>query len=328
MMDRRKFLSVGTIVVTAAPLAAWAQSASTPLIGFINSVSPEGGAFLAAAFRQGLAETGYVVGQNVTIEYRWAEEHYDRLTAMAQELVKRRVALIAVGGGGGARLAAKAATATIPIVFVTGGDPVSEGLVTSLSRPGANITGVAVPTRALDAKRLELLNQLVPSPVAIVFLVNPRNEGHERQVHDVQAAARTMGRKIYVVNATSEREIDNAFAGLSSSHAGGLVVGADPLFNNQRLKLVELAARQRIPAIFEWRDFVTAGGLISYGSNIADGYREMGVYAGRILKGARPAELPVLQASKFELVINAKTAKALGITIPQPLLLRADEVLQ
>jgi ABC-type uncharacterized transport system substrate-binding protein len=327
-MRRRKFVCVATTLVAAGPLAAFAQPASMPVIGFINSVSPEGGAYLAAAFRQGLEETGYVVGRNVTIEYLWAEGHHDRLATMANDLVQRHVALIAVGGGGGARLAAKAATATIPIVFVTGSDPEKEGVVTSLSRPGGNITGVAIPTTALDAKRLELLNQLVPSSVVIAVLVNPTGAGYETQVRDLHAAARKMDRKIHVLNAASEREIDAAFASLSQLHAGGLLVGAEPLFNNQRQKLVELTARQRIPAVFEWREFVAAGGLMSYGSNIANGYREMGVYAGRVLKGAKPADLPVLQATKYELVINMTTAKSLGLTIPQSLLLRADELIQ
>jgi len=294
----------------------------------MSSISPEGGAYLAAAFRKGLEEAGYIDGRSVAIEYRWADEHYDRLPAMANEFVQRHVALIAVGGGGGARLAAKAATATIPIVFMTGGDPLKEGLVTSLSRPGGNITGVAVPTITLDAKRLELLNQVAASSTTIAVLLNPMGAGYQTQLKDLQAAAHTMGRRIQVLNASSEREIDAAFARLSQSHAGGLLVGAEPLFNSQRLKLVDLTARQRIPAVFEWREFVAAGGLMSYGSNVANGYREMGVYAGRILRGARPGELPVLQASKFELVINLKTAKALGMTIPQSLLLRADEVIQ
>ena len=327
-MDRRVFICRVAGGLLAASLGARAQNSPIPVIGFINSISPEGGAYLAAAFRQGLEETGYVDGRSVAIEYRWAEGHHDRLPAMANELVQRRVALIAVGGGGGARPAAKAATATIPIVFVTGGDPVKEGIVASLNRPGGNITGVAVPTTVLDAKRLELLNQLVPSSVAIAVLVNPTTGGYETHVKDLHAAARTMGRKIHVLNASSEREIDVAFASLSQLRAGGLLVGADPLFNSQRRQLVELTARQRIPAIFEWSEFVAAGGLMSYGSNIANGYREMGVYAGRILKGAKPADLPVLQAAKFELVVNMKTAKALGLTIPQSLLLRADEVIQ
>jgi len=328
VMDRRDFIRTVAAGLLGVPFGARAQNSSIPVIGFINSISPEGGAYLAAAFRQGLEETGYIDGQSVMIEYRWAEGHHDRLPAMANELVQRRVALIAVGGGGGARPAAKAATATIPIVFVTGGDPVKEGIVASLSRPGGNITGVTVPTTVLDTKRLELLNQLVPSSVVIVVLLNPTTAGYETHLKDMRAVARAMGRKIDVLNAVSEREIDAAFASLSKLRAGGLLVGADPLFNNQRRQLVELTARQRIPAIFEWREFVVAGGLMSYGSNIANGYREMGVYAGRILKGTKPAELPILQPTKYELVINMKTAKALGLTIPQSLLVRADEVIQ
>jgi putative ABC transport system substrate-binding protein len=327
-MDRRRFLGRVAGGLLAVPFGSRAQNPSLPVIGFLNSASADGFAYLVAAFRQGLKETGHVDGQNVAIEYRWAEGHLDRLPAMAGELVQRRVALIAAGGNRRARLAAKAATATIPIVFVTGGDPVKEGLVASLSRPGGNITGVTVPTNVLDVKRLELLNQVVPPAAAIAILVNPANGYIEAQLKDLRAAAGTMGRKIHILNATSEREIDAGFASLAPLRAGGLVVAADPLFNSWRAQLVELAARHRIPAIFEWREFAAAGGLMSYGSNIANGYREMGVYAGRILKGAKPADLPVLQAANFELVVNLNTAKALGIVIPQSLLLRADEVIR
>ena len=327
-MDRRGFIGSVAGGLLAVPLGSRAQKSSLPVIGFLHSASADGFAYLVAAFRQGLKETGHVDGQNVEIEYRWAEEHLEQLPAMAGELVQRRVALIAAGGNRRARLAAKAATATIPIVFVTGGDPVKEGLVASLSRPGGNITGVTVPTSILDVKRLELLNQAVPPGATIAILVNPANGYIEAQLKDLHAAAGTMGRKIRILKATSEREIDTAFASLGQLRAGGLVVAADPLFNSWRAQLVELAARHRIPAIFEWREFAAAGGLMSYGSNIANGYREMGVYAGRILKGAKPADLPVLQAAKFELVVNLNTAKALGIAIPQSLLLRADEVIQ
>ena len=321
------FIGRGAVGLLAVPLRVRAQNSSMPVIGWINSVSADGGAYLAAAFRRGLEESGFVDGQNVAIEYRWAEGNRERIPAIANELVQRRVALIAVGGGGGARRAAKAATTTIPVVFVTGGDPLTEGLVTSLSRPGGNVTGVAVPTTDLDSKRLEFLNQMVPSASVIAVLVNTANVGG-KQTKDLQAAARTLKRKIHVLNAASEREIDTAFASLAQLRAGGILVGADPLFNGQRRQIVELAARQRIPAIYEWREFVAAGGLMSYGSNIANGYREMGIYAGKILKGARPGELPILQASKFELVVNLKTAKAQGITIPQSVLLRADEVIR
>ena len=327
-MDRRGFIGSVAGGLLAVALGSRAQNPSLPVIGFLHSASADGFAYLVAAFRQGLKEAGHVEGQHVEIEYRWAEGHLEQLPAMAGELVQRRVALIAAGGNQRARLAAKAATATIPIVFVTGGDPVKEGLVASLSRPGGNITGVTVPTSILDVKRLELLNQAVPPAAAIAILVNPANGYIEAQLKDLHAAAGTMGRKIRILKATSEREIDTAFASLGQLRAGGLVVAADPLFNSRRAQLVELAARHRTPAIFEWREFAAAGGLMSYGSNIVNGYREMGVYAGRILKGAKPADLPVLQAAKFELVVNLNTAKALGIAIPQSLLLRADEVIQ
>jgi len=299
-----------------------------PVIGFLNGGSPAGSAYLATAFRQGLKETGYVEGQNVAIEFRWTEGHLDRPPMMVAQLVQRPVALIAVGGGSAVRLAAKAATATIPIVFVTGGDPITEGLVTNLGRPTGNITGVTVPTTTLNAKRLELLNQLVPAGETIAVLANPAISWTEGRARDVQSAARTMRRKINVVNASSERDIDEAFAGLAALRARALLVSADPLFNSRLRQLVDLTQRYRVPAIFEWREFVTAGGLMSYGSDIANGYREAAVYAGRILSGTRPAELPVLQATKFEFVVNLTTAKTLGLTIPQNMLIRADEVIQ
>ena len=299
-----------------------------PVIGFLNGGSPAGSAYLAAAFRQGLKEAGHVDGQNVAIEYRWAEGHRDRSQAMARELIRRPVALLAVGGGSAVRLAAKAATSTIPIVFVTGADPIAEGLVTNLARPTGNITGVAVPTTSLNAKRLELLNQLIPPGETIAVLANPAISWTDARATEVRSAADGMGRRIHVVNASSEREIDAAFASLAKAGARALLVSADPMFNSRLEQLVELTRRHRTIAIFEWREFVTAGGLLSYGSDIANGYREAGAYAGRILSGAKPSELPVLQASKFEFVVNSNTAKALGITIPQALLIRADEVIR
>jgi putative ABC transport system substrate-binding protein len=328
VVDRRAFIGALAGASLAAPFASRAQKSVAPVIGFLNGGSPVGSAHLAAAFRQGLKEIGYVEGQNVEIEIRWTEGRRDRSQTMVAELIRHPVALIAVGGGSDVRLAAKAATATIPIVFVTGSDPITEGLVANLGRPKGNVTGVTVPTTSLNAKRLELLNQLVPSGETIAVLANPAISWKEAQATDLQSAADAMRRKISIVNASSEREIGAAFASLATSGARALLVSADPLFNSRLRQLVELTQRHRVPAIFEWREFATAGGLMSYGSDIANGYREAGVYAGRILKGARPSELPVLQATKFEFVINLKTAKALGLTIPQSLRLRADEVIQ
>ena len=259
---------------------------------------------------------------------RWTEGHGERASTIVAEFVRLPVALIAAGGGGPVRHAAKAATATIPIVFVTGSDPVSEGLVNNLARPTGNITGITVPTTSLNAKRLEILNQLVPRGDAIAVLANPGMSWTDARAKDMQAAARAMGRKIHVVNASREREIDSALESVVALRVGALLVSADPLFNSRLDQLVDLTRRYRLPAIFEWREFATAGGLMSYGSDIANGYREAGVYAGRILNGAKPSELPVVQATKFEFVINLATAKTLGVTIPQALLIRADDVIQ
>jgi putative ABC transport system substrate-binding protein len=327
-MNRRNFIVNAAGSILAVPFASQAQKSAVPVIGFINGGSPAGSAYLAVAFREGLKAAGYVDGQNVAIELRWADGQRDLSSSMVAELVRRPVALIAVGGGSTVRLAAKAATATIPIVFVTGADPITEGLVANLGRPTGNITGVTVPTTSLNAKRLELLNQLVPSGETIAVLANPAISWSEARATDVRSAARTMNRRIHVLNASNEREIDAAFASLATVRARALLVSADPLFNSRLRQLVDLTQRHRIPSIFEWREFAMAGGLMSYGSDIANGYREAGVYAGRILNGTRPSQLPVLQATKFEFVINMHTAKALGLTIPQPLLIRADEVIQ
>jgi len=327
IMDRRTFISSVAGGLLAVSPASRAQKSTMPVIGFLHGESPEGYAHHGAAFRQGLTETGYVEGENVVIEYRWAEGHNDRLPAMAAELVQRHVALIAVGGGRAARLAAKAATTAIPVVFMSAGDPLNERLVTSLNRPGGNITGVMVPSVVLDSKRLELLNELVPSGEVIAVLTNRAGSGTEAHLKDLRGAARTMGREIQVLNATSEREIDAAFISFAPLGVRGLLVSADPLFNRRRQQLVEFTLRHRVPAISEWREFAEGGGLMSYGSDLRNGYREMGVWAGRILKGANPAELPVLQATKFELVINLKTARSLGLTMPQSLLRRADDTI-
>jgi len=325
-MDRRAF--IGRVAgVLAAPLAARAQQKAMPVIGFLHSGSPGPSAPVVAGFRQGLNETGYVEGQNLAIEYRWAEFRDDRLPAMAADLVSRKVDAILTGGFPSAR-AAKAATSTIPIVFTYGGDPVGDGLVSSLARPGGNVTGFTNVTADLTSKRFALVSELVPRARVIALLVNPNSSGAKRTMLDAQEAARAKGVQLSIIKASAEDEFETAFASLVQLHAGALVVGNNPFFNSRREQLVALASRHAVPAIYEWREFVASGGLISYGTSLAGMYRQAGIYAGKILKGAKPADLPVQQPTKFELVVNLKTAKALGLTIPQSLLLRADEVIQ
>jgi ABC-type uncharacterized transport system substrate-binding protein len=326
-VKRRAFI---TLLGGAAAwsLGAQAQQAAVPVVGFLHGASADGAAYQITAFRQGLNQIGYVEGRNVTIEYRWAEGHYDRLPALAADLVAHPLAVIATAGGITSVLAAKAVTKAIPIVFLTGDDPVKFGLVASLNRPGGNLTGVSFLSPALEAKRVELLRQLVPTATTIAVLVNPSSPGAEARLEDVREAARLLGQQVRIVNARSEGDFEAAFAGLVQLGAGALIVVSDPLFNNHRDELTALTARRAIPAIYFDREFALAGGLMSYGTNIADAYRQLGVYAGRILKGEKPADLPVVQPIKFELVINLRTAKALGLNIPDKLIALADEVIE
>ena len=299
-----------------------------PVVGFLSARTAASGAHMAAAFRQGLSESGYVEGQNLRIEYRWAEGHYDLLGALADDLVRRQVAVIGALSGTPAALAAKAATTTIPIVFGNGGDPLKSGLVASLSRPKGNMTGVTFYTVELAGKRLEFLRELAPTATVIGFLVNPNNPAEVPETKDAEAAARALGVRLQVLNTTSERDIDAAFTALLERRAGALVVGSDPLFLRFSDKLVELAARHAMPAIYNVREFPEAGGLMSYGSRQSDAYHQAGIYVGKILQGTKPADLPVMQPTKFEFVVNLKTAKALGLTVSPSLLARTDEVIE
>ena len=310
------------------PLTARAQQSGMPVIGFLNSASPGPWAPFVAAFHQGLNEAGYVEGRNVAVEYRWAEGHYDRLPALVADLVRRQVAVIVATGGAYPILAVKKATSKIPVVFSTGGDPVKLGLVASLNRPGGNATGVNLFTSVMEGKRLGILHELVATAALIAVLVNSNNPNTESQVKDVQEGARTLGVQVHILHASSEREIDAAFAASTQLRAGALLVGADPFFNSQRDRLVALAASHKLPALYEFREFALAGGLASYGTDLEEGYRQVGLYTGRILKGEKPADLPVVQSTKFKFVINLKTAKGLGLDVPPGLSARADEVIE
>jgi putative ABC transport system substrate-binding protein len=326
-IERRKFLA--TLGGAAAwPLAARAQQPPMPVIGFLNQASADGYRPMVAAFRQGLQEIGYVEGQNVAIEYRWAEGRRDRLPAMVADLVQRQVTVIAATTTPAA-LAAKAATTTIPIVFEVGGDPVRLGLVANLNRPGGNVTGVTQLSSVVAPKRLELLHELVPTARVVAFLVNPADPAvAEQQVRDSQAAAHTLGLNLHVLNASTESDFDGVFVNVIQLRAGGLVIAGHAFFTARSEQLAALALRHAVPTVYTSRRFVAAGGLMSYGGSITDSYRLAGVYTGRILKGEKPADLPVQQGTKVELYINLKTAKALGITVPLPLSGRADEVIE
>jgi putative ABC transport system substrate-binding protein len=327
MIDRREFIALFGGAAAVLPSAVRAQQAM-PVVGFINSASPKSYARPMAAFLKGLSETGYVEGRNVVIEYRWAEDRIDRLPVMAADLVHRQVAVIAATSTQAA-LAAKAATATTPIVFELAGDPVKHGLVASLGRPGGNVTGVTQLNVEVAPKRLELLHELLPTATVVALLVNPANPAlADPATRELQAAARTFGLQLHVLNASTEREFDAVFANLIQLRAAGLVIVSDPFFTGRSEQLAALAARHAVPTIYSWREFAAAGGLVSYGSDVTDAYRLAGVYTGRILQGAKPADLPIQQATKVELIINLKTAKTLGIRVPLSLLGRADEVIE
>jgi putative ABC transport system substrate-binding protein len=309
-------------------MSASAQQPAMPVIGCLNSAAAEPIAHLLAAFRLGLGETGYIEGQNVAIEYRLAEGQYDRLPPLAADLVQRGVSVIAVGGGTVSALAARAATATIPIVFISDSDPVKIGLVASINRPGSNVTGIHQLTAGLEAKRVGLLHELVPAATTIAVLVNPNYPDAEAQTKEVQEAARTLGLLLHILKASSESDFDAVFATIIEQRAGALLIASDPFLFSQRTKLVALTARHAVPAIYQFQECAAIGGLMSYGTRITDSYHQVGVYTGRILKGAKPADLPVVQSAKFEFVINLKTAKSLGMTIAPTLLAQADDVIE
>jgi putative tryptophan/tyrosine transport system substrate-binding protein len=326
-MRRRELLLAISVAAITRSRALRAQQKAMPVIGYLRFSRGPNTPFLAA-FHQGLSETGYVEGRNVAFEYRWAEGRYDRLRALFADLVDRKVDVIMAGGGTTGALAAKSATATIPIIFIQGGDAVELGLVASLARPGGNLTGVSIQVSELMPKRFDLLFELVPQAGVIALLINPNSPSAERITRGVREAARGKGVRLLVLKAGTEGEIETALGSLVRQHVGGLVVGADPFFNTRREQLVALASRHAVPAIYEWREFAAAGGLISYGPSLTGIYRQAGIYVGKILNGAEPGDLPVQQPTKFELVINLKTAKALGLAVPPSILARADAVIE
>jgi putative ABC transport system substrate-binding protein len=324
---RREFI-VALGGAAAWPVVARAQQMAMPVVGFFSSRAPEDSDYLVAAFRRGLAEQGYVEGQNIKVEYLWARGHWDRLPALAAELVRRNVAVLVAAGGEPAAFAARAATTSIPIVFGTGGDPVKLGIATSLSQPGANATGTVLMTTDLEDKRLGILHELVPNVELVAVLVNPQRPLAEATVNDVEAAMRKLGLRFEVFRASNEPELSAVLDATIERRAGALLVTADPFFDTQRARILSVAAEHRLPAVYQFREYALAGGLMSYGPSIADNYRQFGLYTGRILKGEKPADLPIVRSTKFELVINLKTARALGLTVPPALLAIADEVIE
>jgi putative ABC transport system substrate-binding protein len=327
-MRRREFITISAGVAGMWMLDARAQQSAVPVIGFLSSASPKAYAGRVAGFRKGLNESGYIDDQNVAIEFRWAQGQYDRLPEFAADLVQRKVAVIVSSGGDVAALSAKAATSSIPIVTVSGSDPVKAGLVASFNRPGGNVTGASFVATELETKRLEILHDVVPTAAVIGVLINPTNPAAESRSKDLEVAARTLERNIHIVSASNESDLETAFATSIQQKAGALLVSTDSFFTSQRDRLVALAARHALPTIYPWREFVEAGGLVSYGPSINEVYREVGIYTARILKGEKPADLPFLRPTKFELVVNLKTAAALGLTIPPVALARADELIE
>jgi putative ABC transport system substrate-binding protein len=327
-MRRRDFITLVGGAAIGWPLPARAQQPAMPVIGFLSAASAAATPQNAAALREGLADAGFVEGKNVAVEFRFADQHLERLPRLAIDLVRRQVAVIVTGGGDVPAMIAKGATSTIPIVFVTGFDPVKSGLVASLNRPGGNVTGATVIAGQLSEKRLELLRDLVPTARHIAVLINQDNPNAETDAPDLEAAARTLGIQIEFLEASDEREVDRAFVSLAQLKADALLLDPDPLFTTLRQKIVALAEQQSVPAVYYSRDYTGVGGLVSYGASFAGAYRQAGTYAGRIIKGEKPADLPVVQPAKFELVINLKSAKALGLTIPGAVLARADEVIE
>jgi ABC-type uncharacterized transport system substrate-binding protein len=326
-MKRREFIAL-LGGAAAWPLAAQAQQPTMPVIGFMSGRSPEDSMHLVAAFRQGLSEAGFVEGQNIAIEYRWGLGQYDRMPALAADLVNRRVAVLVGVGGDISAVAAKKATSTIPIVFGTGSDPIKAGMVASLSRPGGNATGYSLLTNQMEPKRLSMLHDLMPGAAVIGVLLNSNFPPAARQLQDIEEAARTIGQRLFVSKASNDLELSAAFTSLVQQQVGALLVAADPYFDTRRDQIISFAKQNRLPAIYQFREYAVAGGLISYGPSITDMYRQAGIYTARILKGAKPADLPVVQPTKFDFVINLKTAKALGLTVPPGLLNAADEVIE
>ena len=327
-MKRREFLGVLGGAAATWPVAARAQQSVMPTIGFLSSASPKPYAPYVEAFRKGLSETGFIERQNVAIEYRWAEGQYDRLRDLVSDLIARQVAVIMTSGGNDPVIAAKSATSTIPIVFSTGGDPVRFGLVASLNRPGGNVTGASFLSISLEAKRLELVRDLIPAVSLIAMLVNPSSANAESQIKDMQVAAKSIGQRIVFLNATNDGDFAKAFAAMAEQRVGALILGVDPYFTIQRNQIIALANRHSLPAVYHLREYALSGGLISYGASQANAFRQAGNYTGRILKGEKPADLPVTLPTKFELVVNLGAAKALGLTVPPTLLARADEVIE
>jgi putative ABC transport system substrate-binding protein len=327
-MRRRAFIALLSGTAAAWPLAARAQQSAMPVIGFMSGRGPQDSAHLVSAFRQGLAETGFVEGQTVTIEFRWANGDYDRLPALAADLVSRKVAVLVGVGGDVAALAAKKATATIPVVFGMGADPVKAGLVASFNRPGGNATGFTLLTSEMESKRLGLLREIVPAVQLIGILVNPKFPSSSQELNDLELAAKGIGQRLFVASANDDAELDAALTSLGQQRVGALLVTAAPFFDTRLERIVGFAAQNRLPAIYQFREYAVAGGLISYGPNIVESYRNAGDYVGRILKGEKPADLPVLQPTKYDFVINLKTAKALGLAVPPTLLAEAGEVIE